>query len=159
MPNSVNPNFGAGLRRSNGHIGRRVNAGVARLRTGSPRLVALTRDDGRSCRAALLAAPGQQFTSDLPMAGNAQSTVILQRTLTAAFHHGGDVVGVPGRAQALVRDAERLRAAFARMPGKAAQRAGQSHGIGLAEGADAAIAAEDLFAHIGGTGTHTPLVH
>lgn len=94
------------------------------------------------------------------MAGDAEGAEIVEIALAASFCDWKNVVSVPQRTAAgngfHAIEGQSGRARFA---AGALERGEDGDGIGLAGGADAAVAGEDLIAKIAGIGTQAPLMH
>jgi hypothetical protein len=106
-----------------------------------------------------LAEAGAELGGGFAVAEEAEGAEVVEVALTAAFGYGTDVIGVPEAAaggdgfhsvEMQSGGAGGTAGAFECVPG--------GDGVDAADGADAAIAGEDLVAEIAGISAETPLV-
>ena len=100
-----------------------------------------------------------ELGSGFAVAGEAEGAEVGEVTLPAALGYGPDVVGVPEGAAA----GDGLHSVEGEAGGTcgtagALEGGEDGDGVGVAEGADAAIAGEDLVAEVAGVSAETPLV-
>ena len=93
------------------------------------------------------------------MAEEAEGAEVVEVALAAAFGYGADVVGVPEAAAG----GDGLHAVEMETGGAGRASGALEGGVGgdgvdVADGADAAVAGEDLVAEVAGVGAETPLV-
>jgi hypothetical protein len=93
------------------------------------------------------------------VAEEAEGTEVIEVALAAAFGYGEDVVGVPEGA-AGGDGFEAVEAQASDTAGTAGPFEGRvgGDGVDVADGAEAAVAGEDLVAEVAGVGAETPLV-
>ena len=94
------------------------------------------------------------------MAEEAEGAEVVEVALAAAFGDGADVVGVPETAAG----GDGLHAVEAEAGGSGGTASAfegvvGGDGVNVADGADAAVAHEDLAAEVAGVGAETPLVN
>jgi hypothetical protein len=93
------------------------------------------------------------------MAGKAEGAEVVEVTLASAFGDGKDVVGVPeGAAAGDGPHAVEAEAGGAIAAASAFECGKDGDGVGLAQGADAAIAGEDLVTEVAGVGAEAMLM-
>src|SRR5947209_17996664 len=92
------------------------------------------------------------------MAWNAKGAEILKRALATAFDDRKHVIGVTGRAQPRIGNAEFLAAPPAGAPGQAPQSMRSRHRVLAAKRANSTVALEYLLTDIGWAGAHAPVV-
>jgi len=103
--------------------------------------------------------PEAKLGGDFAVAGQAEGAEVFEVALAAALGDGTDVVGVPEGASAgdgfhaVERKAGGAGCAF-----RSLQSFVDGDGVGAAEGADPAVAGEDVVAEVAGIGAQTPLV-
>ncbi len=97
---------------------------------------------------------------DLAVAWEAEGAEVVEVALAAAFSDGADVVGVPeGAAGGDGLQAPKLEGFDASGAAGALEVGVGGDGVGGAEGAEAAVAGEDVIAEVAGVGAETPLVN
>jgi len=97
---------------------------------------------------------------DLPMAEEAECSDIVQVALAASFGYWEDVVGIPQAAAGGdgLHPVE-AQTCSSRSAAGAFECGVYGYGVGVAGGADSAIASEDLIAEVAGVGAEAPLVN
>jgi hypothetical protein len=102
---------------------------------------------------------GPELGGDIAVAEQAESAEVVEVALAAAFGYGADVVGVPQAAAGGdgLHSIE-MQACGAGWATGSLESAVGGDGVDAADGADAAIAGEDLVAEIARVGAETPLV-
>lgn len=102
---------------------------------------------------------GAQGEGSVPVAMQTEGAEVVEVAFAAAFDDGDDVVGIPEAFAAAPADAPVLEKELAARAPRGAKPAEGGEGIGAADGADAAVAQEDLVAEIAWLGAKLPLVH
>jgi len=89
----------------------------------------------------------------------AKSAQVVEIALASAFGYGADMIGVPeAAARGDGLHAIEMQAGAAGGAACSLESVVGSDGVDVADGADAAIASEDLVAEVAGVGAETPLV-
>ena len=100
-----------------------------------------------------------ELGSGFAMAEQAEGAEVVEVALASAFGYGADVVGVP---EAAAGDdglhAVEMQASCAGGAAGSFEGVVGGDGVDVADGADAAVAGEDLVAEVAGVGAETPLV-
>ena len=102
---------------------------------------------------------GAELCGGFAVAGEAEGAEIVEVALAAAFGYGANVVGVPeGAAGGDGLHAVERQAGCASVAAGSFEGVVDGDGVGVTDGADAAVAGEDLVAEVAGVGAETPLV-